>query len=273
MNQETIATLLEEQAAHLLSLGDNIAPDFDEDTIHQFRVAVKKLRAFVRLIQTADDTVDFKLSKKFKSLYQAAGGVRDEQMHLIRAVQHTAPPLPADYTLWLAHRISLAEQDWHEVYDFKTLKKTTKNIRNIISGSISIPDLEQYFTERLNAMEAILLQTDIEDEDLHTIRKHVKDLQHTVRICETHWPKALEALKAFQWKKLETLGKKAGDYNDERNALENLEAYLDGEEKNGPREKAQAVKELWDKEKNKHRAQLLKSIQAFKKSAQAAGNS
>ena len=57
---------------------DPITIGFDEKTIHLFRVDVKKLRAFLRMIRHGTEEHEhLKFPRKFKKMYSLTGKIRD----------------------------------------------------------------------------------------------------------------------------------------------------------------------------------------------------
>ena len=68
MTHETIQGIIEKKVNELSRLGKKIGEDFDQDTIHNFRVATKTIRSFLRLLRLHTHEPRLKISEKFKRL-------------------------------------------------------------------------------------------------------------------------------------------------------------------------------------------------------------
>ena len=67
-----------------------VIPDFDQEGIHQFRVAYKKLRAFLRVISQANkNSGSIKIYNTVKKAYKVSGNIRDLQLHRTQILETT----------------------------------------------------------------------------------------------------------------------------------------------------------------------------------------
>ena len=56
--------------------------DFELEEIHDFRLQIKKLRAFVRLVNTeVGKEKSIKINKEIKTFYHTTGRIRNVQLH------------------------------------------------------------------------------------------------------------------------------------------------------------------------------------------------
>lgn len=264
MTHEQLRATIGGYAAAMQEIAAGIAPAFDVATIHRFRVEAKRLRALLRLTQTQDETVEVKLGKRFKEMYAALGEIRDAQMHLVRVVKEDAPALPG-YALWLAARIGEGQRRWIASYGDKPLRK----LREVFADaswpeSLEPSTLRRFVEAHLEAIGDVLGRPSLYDEDLHDIRKKVKDLQHILRWARKEWPEGIGALEGLNLETVEDLAQRAGDYNDERNAIDTLEVFLReaaGEEDKGD---AETVRQRWIITRDANREALLRDIDAFR---------
>src|SRR5947207_801217 len=66
--------------------GDKASKDFDEDDIHEMRVAVKKIKAAFHFLQFCDPDLKDDELKKLKKIFGEAGELRELQL-LTEAIQ------------------------------------------------------------------------------------------------------------------------------------------------------------------------------------------
>ncbi len=265
-SRDAISDVLNTIVGTLADEANTIAPDFPTETIHRFRVETKRLRALLRLLEAQDASAELKLGKDFRTLYRLSGAVRDAQVLLNRATTDCDPPLP-DYTVWLAQQMANAETEFTEFYDSKTLKKLRKRAEKLEVPAVTVETLRSFFQVRLEETETLLRHEPIEDEDLHTVRKRVKDLQHIAKICGEAWPEGIEALgEMASSEAINAIADLAGDYNDQSVALASLDAYLETADKT---KKPEKVREKWAARKDTDREALLTAIADFREAATA----
>lgn len=261
--------ILSTVAAYLQNIRDlagQIAPTFDAETIHKFRVETKRLRALLRLASTEDESLQVRLGKRFKEMYAALGELRDAQMHLVRVVKEPEPPLP-DYALWLAARVGEGQRRWVAAYGEKVIPKLEARMAAVAWPELRPQTLRRFVTEHIACIQETLLNTDLDDEDLHDIRKRIKDLQHILKWVEKAWPEGMAALEGIPLGAVESLAERAGEYNDERNALDTLGVFIGENEAAGKAE--ETVRQRWILSRDRNRAALVKAIDDFRASLDA----
>ena len=242
-----------------------LSPDCAEEVIHNFRVHTKKMRALLRLFATShEESKAPEMSKKVRKIYKLAGKVRDAQLMAQGALKKEKEREQlAGYLSWLGEARGLAKAELRDFYSAKTIRKTAKRVRKAKAPSISPAALRAFFDSKLAAIEDLRNKHPLEEEDLHEIRKELKDLSYVAKIIDAGWPGAL-ALVEMKGKleELEKLTGRAGKFNDQHNALVSLEAYLATQPQD---EGAAEVREKWALRKAEKRSKLLKAIIAFGK--------
>lgn len=255
-SKEYLAEALGTAGRAVVDEGFTIAPEFEEENIHNFRVATKKLRAMLRLVEAAQKDVDAKLPKKFRKLYRLSGNIRDAQLLIKRGGK--AEPVVPEYIEWLEQQKAAAQKNFREFYDSAIIVKIEKRLKKIEPQALSVAVLKDFFTDHMADVERILRKDPLDEEDLHDIRKKVKDLQHVAQIAGELWPEGLEAAGiSGMLENLERLAELAGDFNDRHNALVSIEAFLT---ENEGSEAAQKLRESWEEKKAKSREKLMTEI-------------
>lgn len=264
MQRETIQSLSTDHLKALDRYSSQIAGEFDLELIHRLRVEVKKFRAFLRLYASAHEEKKARIPGRLKELYNIAGHIRDAQMQLVRAILERSEALTG-YALWLTNFIAAGQQEWKNRYRPRILDEWQKQMRRVEWKMIDTGQLLHFFREKIHALGTIARKAAPDDEDLHDIRKVVKDLQHLSRLSEQHWPEGKETLAVLPFKELDQLAQRAGDYNDERNALERLQQYIDTLA--GPSRDLLQLRDTWQRLKEANRAALIDAIATFRSKA------
>ncbi len=256
--QELVAEALGKAAREVVSEGFTIAPEYEEENIHGFRVAVKKLRALLRLSEAGGAEVP-ELPKKFRQLYRLSGAIRDAQLMTHKA-QKAEPPVP-EYVDWLAGRKEEAQQSYSDFYTPEILAKLERRLKKMEPMALSVAVIQTFFADRMAEVQTILARDVPSEEELHEIRKKAKDLHYISKTVKDLWPEGLEAAGiAEMMKPLEKLSEHAGDFNDQHNALLSLAAFM---EEKGETEGTKALQEQWEAKKATEREKLLEEIKAF----------
>lgn len=222
MKGEQIKQVLERKTKKISKLCEQLSPAFDEETIHKFRVEVKRLRSLLRLVNANKEQPALKLPKKFKQLYDIAGSIRDAQLE-IKKIGDWHITLPT-YSQHLSQSIQIKKNEWDNLYNKKVTNKLRKRLTNHDLQHLRPEILTSFFNHHLKKIYS-LYKNSPDNEDIHTIRKQVKDLLYNSKFAEEEWQKGFNELQSFPLKTLDTLSDIIGSYNDERLLLEHLEHF------------------------------------------------
>jgi CHAD domain-containing protein len=178
-----------------------------EEEIHELRVTYKKLRAFLRLAAFVRGNVKGITPRKLKDLYQAAGVIRDYQLHEKEIIDDTGCDL-GNYAHFLTLRIEESKIKLCKISESVIDKTIIKKISARLPKKISKKAQWNY----LAAKEKELLQvaagvhTDIR---LHSIRKTIKDILYLLDILGLE-----KSYSKRRIKKYKKLSDALGLYND-----------------------------------------------------------
>lgn len=187
---------------------------FAEEDIHDLRVAYKKLRAWLRLLQGGTGAVC--LPDDLKELYRAAGRVRDEQLLLqrIQAKTATAQSLPV-FTQYIQKRLFADKEQLVKVIEQIHFKKVTHAINESLPATWH-DELMSTFLQVKSAAIRLVLLAGIDDQGLHAGRKHLKDILYNGKTLQT-----LDiALPVAGWPRtprLQQATERLGEFNDHCN--------------------------------------------------------
>ncbi|XZF12891.1 CHAD domain-containing protein [Chitinophagaceae bacterium MMS25-I14] len=220
MDSKTIAYIVGRHITKLQELGGDITDDPDKETIHDFRLHTKKLRALLRLV-SLDHNKHYNLTAKFKALYAVSGEIRDAQLMLDKIKVAEIQELEQ----WLTEQLEEFCLRWEKQDDDKVTDQLEEKFSDIDYPSVHTNTLETFFRIRIDAIKKIIAAGKFSDETLHDIRKMLKDLQYVAALCKDEWEKGYESILHYDLDKLHELTDRIGAYNDLRNALDWLTRY------------------------------------------------
>lgn len=232
---------------------------FDQENIHDLRVGYKKIRAFLRLLQLEKDGGRLHMPDKIKAVYQICGKVRDMQLFL--AELHTikiASQLPASIPRWRQQLFSYKEQTVSaiEAVDFKKLPDA---ILKELPKQLHDETVKKFMHQKIAAIHIVLLAADHE-EDLHAIRKQLKDIIYTIRIFEHDWdiPFPINGWKSE--KELSDMASSLGDFNDRCHAISLLQSGYSIACNEDEKIALQQLHDHWLRQKETQQQQLLQQV-------------
>jgi len=237
----------------------DIQKGFDKDAIHAFRVQVKKLRAFLRLL-------DLKLPGKIKMVYAAAGQIRDVQLQVkqIRKASGNSAA-PAEYLAVLEEQLKKRKAAFETVSKKNQFAGSKQKLFKKLPSKLPFESIGQFLHGEIAAILALINTGLKEDNDLHRTRKKIKDIIFINEIYQEaledhHGPKILDPPVV---KKALALAKELGKFIDKWVALSLLKpGSLTAI---GPKERNQlkSISRRWEAQKQA----LRKSVSGKLKSA------
>ena len=223
MKQEIIKTVIKEKVDKIADLCENIWPDFDKEIIHEFRVTVKKLRSFLRLLRMHSHKQSIKIPKKFKRLYQIAGTIRDAQLELEK-VSSSKVVLP-EYLNKLQHVLNTQKKEWHKHYHKKVVHKLENKLLSLNYETLHPAILENFLRTKLASVNTISQIASPTDDQVHRIRKEIKDILYTWKLTGKEWKAAKKEFKIIPVTQLDDIADTVGNYNDRRITLEHIKSF------------------------------------------------
>lgn len=185
---------------------------FDEGIIHDLRVNVKRLRALLRMYWLFAGEARPDIPKSLKKAYKTAGEIRDLQL-LLKNVAGGGK-LPEVYRREIEVQLETAKGAWKEVYDARKLKRARKKLEAFAYRPIPSFIPAEFVKDRLALIDELRAADKEDDEDLHTVRKRVKDIVYLLRLVHDSWGKARTAMQHMPFAKFEELADVIGAFND-----------------------------------------------------------
>ena len=224
MEQDKVQAIVSKKISESVRLCRRVGEDFDPETIHEFRVSVKDLRSFFRMLRMAgSETKAFKIPVSYIRLYHIAGPIRDalKERELLLSLNVDFP----HYLSKLDQRVVRQRTEWKK-YD---LKKTRAKIKErpdrLLFEDLNTRLLADFVQCRLKSVDDLCAAVLITDDQVHSMRKHMKDILYNVKTAKATWRQAYKTSPVISVKELNKLTDTIGDYNDRRLLLKRLSAY------------------------------------------------
>lgn len=243
-----------------------IIPQFETVTIHQFRVAFKKHRAFLRLISMSDGTL--KIPKAIKKAYHIAGQIRDLQLQQqrIRAVTKDQSVQPVSYLRLIEGEISKLKPALDEIFLDNPFTEEEKAAIEAVPEELPLSIIRAFIQQKWSAVYVIVSSGSLSDDDIHSVRKNLKDLFYMLKICEGV---AEEVFSNSVWKKadenaINTLLEELGGFQDSCTSITLLRSRLLKQLNTTERTMLENTRKLLYKEKAQKKQSLLKKMKTGK---------
>ncbi len=174
--------------------------DHNKEDIHQFRVHYKKLRALLRMAHGGRYKTDMPVS--MKKLYAAAGALRNLQIHnnTVAAYFGTYGTLPTHYMEVVANAIQTAGNEYNREYKRNSFSRSRHIITHHLPHHLRRSRLKKWMDDTDKPIQG-LLQNATTDEQLHELRKYIKDRIYTDEYAPVH-------------RELKAMAQALGDYLD-----------------------------------------------------------
>ena len=191
--------------------------DFEIEEIHGFRLEMKKLRAFIRLINTSiPEEKKIKIGGKIKSFYNTTGNIRNLQLHQQRVSLICDDMLlekPVLYLQLLHNEESMLKKRAGRIADKISYNKFRKKIIDLVPNKLNTESVQAFVIQKQHTLLELIFLLNYSDEALHEIRKVLKDLLYGWKYISSYLPAALPAYFTNK-KNIEVFADKLGGFHD-----------------------------------------------------------
>jgi CHAD domain-containing protein len=245
-----------------------IEKDFDEETIHLFRVDVKKLRAFLRMMRLeAEKPGSLKFSPRFKKMYLLTGKIRDGQLYLNLLKESNET-----YEGRLHQTISSFKKELGTLTKQKNVflskdqfAAIEEKIKKHLPCKADEKLIKEFLLQKLTNIKDIILKAVNKDNELHSLRKNIKDIIYVTSIYrEFKLPFHFLFRNKPKLKKAEDLSATLGLFNDECTALLFLKAADINKAATGEKEYLLSVRRQCLAQKRKLKKEILNKLPGIK---------
>lgn len=197
---------------------------FDQENIHHFRVLVKTLRALLRLIKLSDGTDHIRLPAALLRLYHCAGSVRDLQLE-IRNVQDLPFAVPG-YIERLEAEMQQKKANGEKLVTQRIFRKMKRTFSTSRFEALPPDALKNLIDTKMNVVYTLCDRKRISDNQMHDVRKAIKDILFAHDIATEHWKNGVKNAGPLPIEWLKSTAAEMGAYNDARNMLARMKNHI-----------------------------------------------
>lgn len=184
IKQSEIKRVVESRFEKINESLDKIIKHFSIEEIHDFRVQLKKVRAFIRLASTRpSDPAELKIPCHLKSMYRYAGSLRNlqlQQQRILDFIEGKEINQPDQYLKILLNQEEEWKQKINESFNQNVLESEEEMIIKTLSVKLGKTALKLYTQKKADELKNLLASPEHTDEELHQIRKILKDILYTL---------------------------------------------------------------------------------------------
>ncbi len=188
MKQKEIVKTVEKSGKRIHRLFKKIGKDFDDEDIHDFRVEIKTLRAFLRLLAFESGHYQPSIPKKIKAFYGCIGMIRNHRLqrqYTSNFIQEHQLAMPATYLQMLDTEEAFWKQQALKLMDDTNFSDEVATIEKKLPGKLTKSAVHWFIKAKLKDVNRYKLQLEA-DDTLHSVRKVIKDFQYTWPYIRKH---------------------------------------------------------------------------------------
>jgi CHAD domain-containing protein len=190
--------------------------DFNNDDIHFFRVEIKRLKAFLRLLNSSQTNNRFKVPKSLRKFYHMLGSVRSLQLHQQNTIQLSRDLFldpPCAYLQCMHDREKLIKKKSLQLTNDISMKSLEKKFIENSAPELTVQNKNAFVQNIQMRLAQLLALPCFYDETLHDLRKQIKDLIYNYPFLD---PASISMLSPAlnNAKKMDALAAILGDYHD-----------------------------------------------------------
>jgi len=186
--------------------------NFKEDDIHSFRVQIKKLDAFIRLVNLSGTLQKHKIPKSIRKFYRLLGNIRNLQLNqerISRLVSDLSIKNPSSYLQYLHNDEDSKRIKALRLAKRSSFKKLEKQLVEDVPTELPGQAKDAFIEKTKSRLVQLFTLPVLFDDTLHDVRKIVKDLVYNYQYVEPSGsniiPPVLTGLKSMK-KLTEVLG-------------------------------------------------------------------
>jgi CHAD domain-containing protein len=182
MKEKRIIKIVEDRFKAINKLQHKIIKKFDADDVHDFRVEVKKLRAFLRLLDAEKEMEKPLIPRLLKTFYGYVGIIRNIQLHrhnIFKYITDYKIEEPKAYIQILDDEKSYWEKEAVELMADNSFKDSEDKIVKQLPRKLEKSTAKKFLEKNLGELKEQLNNVK-DDNAIHTVRKILKDILYTL---------------------------------------------------------------------------------------------
>lgn len=255
MKQKVITSVIRKRSCNIRDYIQRMTVNFEEEAVHDFRTEIKKLRAFLRLLNTGHNKDQLGISKKLKVYYWYAGSIRNLQLH-IKSISEAEVDNPGVYLRSVKKEIESLQGVLRSLHSPSNFDDPQKIIRNWIKNTPK-PSVKKFVYQKADEFQQLLALIK-QDEILHAIRKLLKDLLYNWKYIKEY--ASLLPAAILVKKQIAELTDLLGEFCDRNTGIHILETYLFANPDPANKEILEKIISKWDTEKTELRLKVYSML-------------
>jgi CHAD domain-containing protein len=255
MKKQVITSVIKKRFSNLGKYIRQMLADFEEEAVHNFRTEIKKLRAFLRLLNAGHNKAQFGISKKLKVYYWYAGNIRNLQLH-IKSINGTKGVKPAVYLESVKKQVESLQGALRSLHSPSNFDTPGKMIRNGVTEP-GKPSVKKFVYQKRDEFQHLVILMK-QDEILHAIRKLLKDLLYNWKYIK-EYASLLPAAISVK-KQIAELTDILGEFCDRLTGINILQTYLFATPDPADKAILEKIISNWDTEKNELRLKVYSML-------------
>jgi len=151
-------------------------------SVHHFRTEYKKLRAFLEMLSHNSPNSGIEIPKKLREAYTVTGSIRNlqlQQLRVAKVFRHESKQ-PRAYLNLLQHEIDKVQPELEKLFAHDIISTSRKKTNAVLTDKFTASEVELFVAQQLNIILAIISLRSFRDDELHHIRRILKDLLYLV---------------------------------------------------------------------------------------------
>jgi len=165
------------------------SPDtFTSNDFHQLRLEIKKLNAFLDLVDfCSKDFNRNKIFKPFTEIFRKAGKIRELQLEKITIKKHQIDGLLKDYFMGLKWQESREKTKFFILIKLLFPDQLHKKINKIIPYLSEINDekIKKYLEKKNRSIQKLMSKSILNRKEMHHLRKQLKTFNYNRKIVSS----------------------------------------------------------------------------------------
>lgn len=196
---------------------NRLLENFAIEDIHGYRLEMKKLRAFIRLLNSnIPEEKKIKIGRNTKLLYKTTGNIRNLQLHQLRVSKLCNEMLlekPVPYLQRIHNEENKQKNKARQIAEKISFNHFQEKLIAFASDKLNIESMETFVIQKKRALLKLIFLVNYTDIALHEIRKVLKDLMYNWKCITSLVPTTLPAYFTNK-KNIDLFTKKLGEFND-----------------------------------------------------------
>jgi CHAD domain-containing protein len=274
MQRREIADIINQRFDNINKFTRKIRERFNKKLVHELRLEIKELRAFLNLLRVEKSKKELRIRGRLKAFNGYIGIIRNLQLQE-RLVQELIPSNIIAVEPYL-QQLHIEAQAWEKEVmqltdEHRDFDEERDTILDALPDKLAKTPVRKFLKHKAEEIDALLMIQPVEEDNLHNLRKTLKDLLYTWPYVK-HEADTLLPPEMNTRENLEKLTELLGNYGDQCTGLDLLQpAYIDKVQDPTGQELLQSVCTQLERNKEQFMRDFFAKLLALKQETPAGG--